>query len=57
MKDEVTYYKGYYFSGNFREVRSIKFDDKREAMEWFESLPKKQRIEVDKHIEIIEVIA
>lgn len=57
MEKDVTYYKVYYFSSNFREVRSIKFDDKREALEWFESLPEKQRIEVNKHTESIEVIA
>lgn len=57
MENEFTYHKGYYFTSNFREVRSIKFDDKIEAMKWFESLPEKQRIEVDKHTESIEAIA
>ena len=57
MKDEFTYYMARYFSDDFGEFESHKFYNKREAMEWFELLPEKQRIELKKYTEITEVIA
>ena len=59
MKNDVklTYYKAYYFSDNFTGFQSRKFYYKKEALEWFESLREDQRIELNKHTEIIEVIA
>ena len=57
MKDEFTYYKAYYFSDDFQAFKSRKFYNKKEAIEWFESLPEKQRIELKKITEITEIIA
>ena len=58
MKKDITftYYKAYYFSDDFKEMRSRKFYNKREAIEWFESLPEKNRIELSKRTETTEVI-
>ncbi|AIK68622.1 hypothetical protein Phi109_32 [Lactococcus phage 936 group phage Phi109] len=55
MKDEFTYYTVSWILE--KEIKSRKFYDKKEAMEWFESLPEEQKHEVKKHTEIIEVIA
>lgn len=57
MKNEFTYYIARYFSDDFFDFKSRKFYNKREALEWFESLPEKQRIELKRHTEITEVIA
>ena len=55
MKDEFTYYTVSWILE--KEIKTRKFYDKKEAMEWFESLPEEQKHEVKKHTEIIEVIA
>ncbi|AFE86880.1 hypothetical protein LLAPH_281_0029 [Lactococcus phage ASCC281] len=57
MKNEFIYYKAYYFSDDFQAFKSRKFYNKKEAIEWFESLPEKQRIELKKITEITEIIA
>ena len=55
MKDEFTYYTVSWILQ--KEIKSRKFYDKKEALEWNELLPEEQRYEVKKHTEIIEVIA
>jgi hypothetical protein len=57
MKDEFAYYKAYYFSDDLQAFKSRKFYNKKEAIEWFESLAEKQRIELKKITEITEFIA
>ena len=57
MKDEFTYYIARYFTDDFGFLKSRKFYDKKEVLEWFESLPEKNRIEIEKHTEITEIIA
>jgi len=57
MKDEFAYYKAYYFSDDLQAFKSRKFYNKKEAIEWFESLAEKQRIELKKITEITEIIA
>lgn len=57
MKDEFAYYKAYYFSDDLQALKSRKFYNKKEAIEWFESLAEKQRIELKKITEITEIIA
>ena len=42
MKDEFAYYKAYYFSDDLQAFKSRKFYNKKEAIEWFESLAEKQ---------------
>ena len=55
MKDEFTYYTVSWILE--KEIKSRKFYNKKEAIEWFESLAEKQRIELKKITEITEVIA
>ncbi|ASZ71456.1 hypothetical protein 56301_25 [Lactococcus phage 56301] len=55
MKDEFTYYTVTWIWE--KEIKSRKFYNKKEAMEWFELLPEKQRIELKKYTEITEIIA
>ena len=55
MNDECTYYTVSWILE--KEIKTRKFYDKKEAIEWFESLPEEQKHEVKKHTEIIEVIA
>ena len=60
MKDEFTYYEVVWFylsSSSIKMIKSRKFYDKKEALEWYESVPEERREKVIKHIESIEVIA
>ena len=59
-RDEFTYYEVVWFylsSSGVKMMKSRKFYDKKEALEWYESVPEERREKVTKHTESIEVIA
>ena len=60
MKDEFTYYEVVWFylsSNNVKLIKCRKFYDKKEALEWYESIPEERREKVTRHTEITEIIA